>query len=69
MDVLMTPPPTPLRNVTHFFRQYILQALILSVVYKSIKVHLGKSQDLIMSIHYTENVNTLMKMLDFVYFV
>ena len=49
--------PTPLRNVTHFFRLYeaheallILQAIRLSVVYKRIKVHLGQGQNLIVSI-------------------
>ena len=39
-------PPFPLRNVTHFFRLFMLQALGLSVVYKSINVHLGQSQEL-----------------------
>ena len=37
------PHPHPLRNVTHFFRLFILQALRLSVEYKN--------QDLILSIH------------------
>ena len=52
MDVLLETPhlnPPPLRNVTHFFSIFILQVLRLSVVYKSMKVHLGQSQELIMS--------------------
>ena len=55
---LETHPPPLLGDVTHFFFNsvkasealLILQALKLSVVYKSINVHLGQSQDLIMSI-------------------
>ena len=58
MDVLLETPPPPLETSRTFFdfaetpvALFILQALRLSVVYESIKVHLGQSQDLIMSIH------------------
>ena len=55
----LTYPPPSLRNVTHFFFDFAeapaalftLQSLRLSVLYKSVKVHLGQSQELIMSIH------------------
>ena len=50
MDVLLETPHPPLRNVTHFFSIFILQVLRLSVVYKSIKVHLGQSEERILSI-------------------
>ena len=58
MDVsLKNPPPPPLETSRTFFdsievpeASLILQALRLSVVYKSINVHLGQGQDLIMSI-------------------
>ena len=50
MDVLLENLHPPLRNVTHFFRLFILQALRLSVVYKSIIVLLEQSTELIMSI-------------------
>ena len=57
MDAFLeTPPPPPLQTSCTFFDYVeapeallILQALGLSVVYKSIKVHLGQGQDLIMS--------------------
>ena len=47
------PPPPPLETSRTFFDffRFILQALRLTVVYKSIKVHLGQTQELIMSIH------------------
>ena len=80
MDVFFWRPttPTPLRNVTHFFRLYeaheallILLAIRLSVVYKRIKVHLGQGQNLIVSIqiYLKYKYCTLTKMLDFVYLV
>ena len=50
MDVLLENLHPPPRNVTHFFRLFILQALRLSVVYKSIIVLLEQSTELIMSI-------------------
>ena len=50
-------PPLPFEMSRTFFSSaespeplFILQALRLSVVYKSINVHLGQGQDLIMSI-------------------
>ena len=71
------PPPPPLETSRTFFDTteapealFIVQALRLSAVYKSIKVHLGQGQDLKKSIQiYTLNINTLTKMLDFVYLV
>ena len=48
---------------------FIMQALKFSAVYKSIKVHLGQGQDLIMSIQIYFEYITLTKMLDFVHFV
>ena len=47
---------------------FILQALRLSVEYKSIKVHLGQSQDLIMSIHIYLKYKYTYKNAGFVYF-
>ena len=53
MDVLLETLPHPLLETSRtFFRPTrLLAGLRLSVVYKSIKVHLGQSQGLIMSIH------------------
>ena len=63
-------PPFPLRNFTHFFRLFMLQALRLSVVYKRNKCTLGAKPGADNEHTYVpKNVNTLMKMLDFVYFV
>ena len=74
MDVLLETPP-PLETSRTFFDSteapealFIVQALRLSAVYKSIKAHLGQGQDLIMSIQ-IYFISTLTKMLDFVYFV
>ena len=58
MNVLLEPPPpSPLERSRAFLDSaggpevlFIVQALRLSAVYKSIKIHLGQSQDLIMSI-------------------
>ena len=57
MDVFLGTPPPPLETSRTFFDSaeapealFILQALGLSVVYKSINIHLGQDQDLIMSI-------------------
>ena len=58
MDVLLETPPLPhLETSRTFFDTaeapgalFIVQALRLSAVNKSIKVHLGQGQDLIMSI-------------------
>ena len=73
MDVLLETPP--LETSRTFFDSteapealFIVQALRLSAVYKSIKAHLGQGQDLIMSIQ-IYFISTLTKMLDFVYFV
>ena len=76
MDVLLE-TPSPLETSHTFFDSaeapkalFIVQALRLSAVYKSIKVHLGQGQDLIMTTQiHTLNINTLTKMLDFVYFI
>ena len=51
MDVLLETPPPALETSHIFFRLFILQALRLSVMDKSIKVNLGQSQELIMCIH------------------
>ena len=51
MDVLLETLHPPYKRHA-LFRLFIVQSLRLSIVYKSInKVHLGQSQDLIMSIH------------------
>ena len=60
MDVFLGishPPPPPLETSRTFFDSaeapealFILPALGLSVMYKSINIHLGQGQDLIMSI-------------------
>ena len=57
MDVLLDTPP-PLETSRTFFdfaeapvALFTLQSLRLSVVYESVNVHLGQSQDLIMSIY------------------
>ena len=44
------PPPTPLETSRTFFDIYFEGFKIECCVYKSIKVHLGQSQELIMSI-------------------
>ena len=46
-----SPPTPPPLETSRTFSIFILQVLRLSVVYKSIKAHLGQSQKLIMSIH------------------
>ena len=76
MDVFLE-PPSPLEMSRTFFDSakapevlFILQALRLSVVYKSINVHFGQGQDQIMSIQiYLRYIDTLRKMPDFAYFV
>ena len=57
MDVLLEIPPPPLETSRTFFDTveapealFIVQALRLSAVYKSLKIHLGKRHDLKMSI-------------------
>ena len=50
MDVLLETPPPPPLETSRTLSMFILQVLRLSVLYKSIKVHLGQSQKLIMSI-------------------
>ena len=85
MDVFLgtpyQPPPPPFEMSRTFFCSaevpealFILQALRLSVVYKSINVHLGQGQDITKFVHYkvnrnAKNINTITKMLDFVYLV
>ena len=50
MDVLLETHPPPPLETSRTLSMFILQVLRLSVLYKSIKVHLGQSQKLIMSI-------------------